>query len=155
MKGKKLSIFFLCLALVSCMPTPPKPRQIQNSFPIEKSFDSVWPAVIEVFAELNLPIMNMEKASGLITTDWISFDSSKVYSYMDCGDLSALAFTQKTRRGKFNVFVKKTDEKGCEIKINSVFETAVFYSGGVQTFPCVSKGVLEAEIYKRVTGKIK
>ncbi|MCX6578385.1 MAG: hypothetical protein NTV82_18600 [Candidatus Aminicenantes bacterium] len=155
MKGKKLIIFFLCLILASCMPTPPKPRQIQNSFQIEKPFDAVWTAVIEVFSELSLPIINIEKASGLIVTDWISFDSSKVYSYMDCGDLSALAFNQKTRRGKFNVFVKKTDEKNCEMKINSVFETAVFYSGGVQTFPCVSKGALEAEVYKRVTEKIK
>jgi len=155
MKSKKLSILFLCLTLASCMPTPPKPRQIQNSFQIEKPFDAVWQAVIEVFAELSLPIMNMEKASGLITTDWISFDSSKVYRYMDCGDQSALAFTQKTRRGKFNVFVKKNDDINCEMKINSIFETAVFYSGGVQTFPCVSKGALEAEVYKRVTEKIK
>jgi len=51
------------------MPTPPKPRQIQNSFQIEKPFDAVWTAVIEVFSELSLPIINIEKASGLIVTD--------------------------------------------------------------------------------------
>lgn len=149
MKINKLSILFLCFTLASCI-TPPKPRQIQNSFQIDKPFDAVWTAVIEVFAELSLPIMNMEKVSGLIVTDWIGLTNPAAYSYMDCGNVSTM-FSQLQRRGKFNVFVKKIGESNCEMKINSIFEA----TNGPQTFPCVSKGGLEAEVYKRVTEKIK
>jgi len=71
----KLKILFLglfCLYFLNCATAPP-PRQIQNSFPIEGEFDKVWTAIIETFSDLQLPIENIEKASGLITTDWIDF----------------------------------------------------------------------------------
>jgi hypothetical protein len=128
------------------------PRQIQNSFPIEKPFDSVWQAVIEVLAELNLPILNMEKASGLITTDWLLVNKT----YCDC---ESPGFTPATKehRGKFNVYVKKNSENTCEVKINCLYEMIIYYTGstGPRKYACVSTGKLEAEIFKRVQEKIK
>jgi len=57
---------------------------IQKSFLIEAPFDKIWEAIIETFAELQLPIQNMEKASGLITTDWIDFKGQTNEDYCDC-----------------------------------------------------------------------
>ena len=152
----KICTIFLCFGLVCCA-TAPAPRQIQSSFPVDKPFDPVWQAVIEVFAELNLSIMNLEKASGLITTEWISFRGQSNSGYCDCGGLGLNV--ELDRRGKFNVYVKKISDNSCEIKVNAVFDH-IIRSALDQTSPqlintCVSTGKMEAEFYKRFMEKIK
>jgi hypothetical protein len=149
MKNKFLAVIFLCFSLVCCA-TAPAPRQIQNSFPIDRPFDLVWQATIETFSDLNLPIMNMEKASGLITTDWLSANAT----YCDCGS-PGFTIATKEYRGRFNVYVKKISENSCEVKINCLYEMIVNYSSGPLKYPCVSTGKLEALIYKKITEKIK
>lgn len=152
----KLSAIFLCFGLICCA-TAPVPRQIQSSFPIDKPFEPVWQAVIEVFAELNLPIMNLEKASGLITTDWISFRGQSNTGYCDCGGLGLNV--ELDRRGKFNVYVKKISDNSCEIKVNAVFDHIVRYgldrNSTPSTSSCVSTGKMEAEFYKKFMDKMK
>lgn len=148
----------LGIVMLTACATAPVPRQIQNSFPLEKSFDPVWQAVIESFAELNLPIMNMEKASGLITTDWISFRGQKDETgYCTCGK-AGYPFAETDRMGRFNVYVKKMG-LGCEVKINAVFEQhnmdMITNSRTTRTRTCVSTGKLEADIYKLIIEKLK
>ena len=148
----------VCLMLAACA-TSPVPRQIQNSFPIEQPFEKVWQAVIETFAELNLPIMNMEKASGLITTDWISFRGQKNETgYCSCGS-AGYPFHEQDRRGKFNVYVKTVSIGSYEIKVNAVFEQfsvdVISSSGATRIRPCVSTGNLEKEIFDLVVTKTK
>jgi len=154
MKNRFLGIIFLSFGLMCCG-TAPKPQQIQNSFPIDKPFEAVWQSVIETFAELNLPILNMEKASGLITTDWISFRGQKDETgYCSCGK-EAFPYYEVDRMGKFNVYVKKVSDGACEVKINSIFEMTSAYENNVIKRSCFSTGKLEADIYKKVTEKIK
>jgi uncharacterized lipoprotein len=154
MKNRFFCAVVICLMLAACA-TSPVPRQIQNSFPIDQSFEKVWQAVIETFAELNLPIMNMEKASGLITTDWISFRGQKNETgYCSCGR-ARFPLSEVDRTGKFNVYVKKIGEGSCEIKVNSVFEKTAAYQDAVEKQFCVSTGKLEKEIYDRVLEKTK
>jgi uncharacterized lipoprotein len=144
----------VCLVLAACA-TAPMPRQIQNSFPIDQPFEKVWQAVIETFAELNLPIMNMEKASGLITTDWISFRGQKDEAgYCSCGK-AGFPFSEVERKGKFNVYVKKIEEASCEIKVNSSFEATAAYQDAIKSISCISTGNLEKEIYELVLAKTK
>jgi len=151
---------------------PPQPRQIQNTFPVDKPFDSVWQAVIEAFAELNLPIDNLERDSGLITTDWINFqEQNPENGYCDCGkvlipqssspdwimgrpikeeDVTAKTYTTFKVRGRFNVFVKESEQGPCEIKINSIFETDF----DTEQKSCLSTGRLEASLYKIIQKKL-
>jgi uncharacterized lipoprotein len=157
MKIKPIAILCLCFGLMSCA-TAPVQRQVPSSFPFDKPFDPVWQAVIETFAELNLPILNMEKASGLITTDWISFrGQDNTTGYCACGGLGTSV--EVDRRGRFNVYVKKVGESSCELKVNSVFEnntrSALVKDSLISVGNCVSTGKLEAEIYKRVSEKMK
>jgi hypothetical protein len=158
--NKLLSVFGVCLLLASCSTVkfiPPQPRQIQNTFPYDKPFDAVWQAAIEAIAELNLPISNFEKDSGLITTEWMNFPAQNPKDgYCDCGQ--TLVPTRgddkvpyKARatydvRGHFNIFVKKLEQGRCEIKINSVFESG--------RMSCVSTGRLEAGLNKIIQKKI-
>ena len=148
----RLSLFVaVCLILMACA-SAPVARQIQNSFPVDKDFDTTWQAVIETFAELNLPIMNMEKASGLITTDWIKLDDPQA---SDCGKMGMMS-SEVGRRVKFNVFVKRVGNVS-EMKVNAMFEALVQTYGShvIGTSSCYSTGKFEKEIYDRVLAKTK
>jgi len=155
---KKFFVLGMIFIGLACA-TAPAVRQIQNAFPIDKPFEEVWQATIETFSDLNLPILNMEKASGLITTDLISFRGQKNETgYCDCGKLTAMLEIEQDRFGKFNVYVKKTTDTSCEVRVNSVFEQAhTSYGQGNALFKrsCVSTGKLEADIFKRISEKIK
>ena len=153
MRIKILICGLVCLFLFGCA-TAPKPRQITNAFPIEKPFDDVWQAVIESFAELQLPILNMEKDSGLITTDWIDFTGQKNTDYCDCGGLGMNI--EIKRIGRFNVFVKRVATSSCEIQINSMYEQTVdeTMSSRIYKRKCVSTGKLEADMYRLIKSKL-
>ena len=158
MKIKILVLGLICLFIYGCA-TAPAPRQIVKAFPIEASFDEVWQAVIESFAEMNLPIANMEKDSGLITTDWIDFPLGKAGKEIcDCGGLGMNIETR--RAGRFNVFVKRGSMDSCEIQVNCIYEQtyeSVSLTGDpVPSYKraCVSTGKLEADICAMVKSKL-
>ena len=137
-------------ALASCG-APAMQHQIQSSFPMTQDFDRTWSAVIETFADLNLPISNMEKASGLIVTDWI--DYGRDTSTMDCGKIG-FPFIEVGRRGKFNVFVKSDGNGGTVMRVSSSFEITSSYENNVQRGVCYSTGALENRIRELVAGKL-
>jgi len=152
MKGKIFSLVMISLFAIGCA-TAPAPRTIENSFFIESDYDSVWSALIETFAELQLPIDNMEKDSGLITTDWVEFRGQTNEDYCDCG--SSGIYMEINRLGKFNVFVKKSTENSCKMTVNTMWEQTLQFSDTVSKRKCVSTGNLEKEIYDLVTAKIE
>lgn len=151
MKLKILSLIFVSLGLMNCA-SAPVPRQIAKTFPIAKSFDTVWPAVIESFADLNFPYLDIEKDSGLITTGWIDFTGQSNEEYADCGGLGLNS--EVLRVGRLNVFVKKVDENSCEVRVNCLFEQEIrFGDSPVSKKKCVSTGNLEAEIFNLIKTK--
>lgn len=156
MRVKKfLFLLVICFYLFGCGSLP-EPRIITNIFTIEADFDSIWTAIIETFSDLQLPIQNIEKASGLITTDWIDFTGETGKTYADYGKL-ALLETASTLEGKFNVFVKEMiKENSYEIRVNCTFEqnTQNFEGDFIRRIRCVSTGELEAEIYELILSKI-
>ena len=109
--------------------------------------DEVWDAVIDVFGERNWLISNMEKASGIITTDPMGADSK----YADCGK-SALFSSYRNYQGRFNVLVRANDE-GVDLRVTSTWAATVWntldsvISGSIE---CVSTGALERDIYEDV-----
>ena len=132
--------------------TAPMPRQIVNSFDYgDMEYDSVWSAVVETFAELNLPIDNMEKDSGLITTDHISFLGTGNDGVCDCGGTGILI--ERARTGKFNVFVKN-GSTGVSVRVNAQFEQTLEFDRSLSTRQCVSTGVLEARINDLIREKL-
>jgi len=154
MRIKILVLGLACLMIYSCA-TAPAPRQITKAFPIEATFDEVWPAVIESFAELNLPIQNVEKDSGLITTDWISFTGQKNTDYCDCGGLGISV--ERSREGRFNVFVKRTSDSSCEVVVNCIYRQTLETIKGTLagTRSCVSTGILEADMFEIIKSKLE
>lgn len=115
----------------------------------------MWQATIESFAELQLPIQNKEKDSGLITTDWIDFTGQKNTDYCDCGGLGMNI--ERSRAGRFNVFVKKTSGNSCEVKVNCVYEQTYEVTLTETTYKrkCVFTGKLEADMFELIKSKIE
>ena len=157
MRIKILVLGLTCLMIYNCATAPP-PRQIAKVFPIEAPFDEVWQAVIETFAEMNLPIVNMEKDSGLITTEWIAYPRGKAGNiYCDCGGLGLNVEIE--RRGRFNVFVRKITENSCELTVNCLYNQTIQPAMGdastQSTRSCVSTGKLEADMFEIVKSKLE
>jgi hypothetical protein len=151
MKTKIFIMGLVCLCLTYCA-TAPAPRTIVNSFAIEEDYDAVWSALIETFAELQLPIDNMEKDSGLITTDWIEFTGQTNEDYCDCGGLGINI--EVNRLGKFNVFMKKVTEDSCQMTINCTYEQTIKFGDNVAKRKCMSTGNLEKEMYDLVLARL-
>ena len=158
MRIKILFLGLICLMVYGCA-TAPAPRQIVKAFTIESSLDDVWIAVIDTFAEMNLPIANMEKDSGLITTDWEIYPRGKAGNvYCDCGGLGLNVEIE--RRGRFNVFVKRLTENSCELKVNCIYNRTIqpaFAKGsdGITSRNCISTGKLEAMMFEIVKSKLR
>lgn len=157
MRVKILILGLACLFFAYCA-TAPVPRQIVKAFTIEAPFDEVWQAVIESFADMNLPIANMEKDSGLITTDWEIYPRGKAGNvYCDCGGLGLNVEIE--RRGRFNVFVRRLTEYSCELKVNCIYNQTIQPalakgSTGITSRNCISTGKLEAEMFEMVKSKL-
>ncbi|MCK4306066.1 MAG: outer membrane protein assembly factor BamC [Candidatus Eisenbacteria sp.] len=139
-----VTIVFL-LAALGCA-TVPKPTTFSNSQVYQDDFDAVWTAVIEAFADNSWSIDNIEKASGLITTDWMrATNRSPVLA--DCGK-DIVGEPSEGVLGeillRFNVFVKST-AAGHAMRVTCTFKTVKDDSG------CLSKGVVEARLMDTVS----
>lgn len=144
-------ISFLAWGCTSMMPQSPQLNpDLQNVFIINANFDEAWTALIETFADLNLPINNMEKGSGLITTDWMATDKT----FCDCGS-SGLTTATIEIMGKFNVFLKESSESSCEMKVNCLYEKTIYYGMGPKKYSCISTGKLELSMYELIKDKVK
>ena len=161
MKTKIIAFFLFSLCFLSCATAPP-PRQIQNSWLIDRPFDDVWQAAIEVLPEMQLTIAQIEKDSGLITTNAVDLPMGD-RTYCDWGKLSWTQI-QKGLQGRFTVYVKKISEAQTELKIVAVYE--IFFDDSMDRAvnrtdrtiykrPCVSTGKMEADFYSKVLARFK
>ena len=157
---------FLIFVMVSCS-TPKKtvvqqaaPRVIQKERIISRPFDAVWQTAIEWFATHNTPIKNLDKSSGLISTEY-SVSIGDALKYMECARSSGSTSVQLTNyTGNFNVIIKRLADNSTKINVNVFFgctqnvykeqlhlfianETILISSARIN---CSSTGTLEKEI---------
>lgn len=148
----RLAMMVLCcvLAMTLGCATAPAPHTIKNAFHFTDGYDEVWAAVMESMAELSLPIQTLEKESGLIATDWISFEGLDA---CDCG--SAGIMTDSDRQGKFNIFAKRNAAGGVDVKINTVFQVRRSFDTTSRVITCYSTGLLESKLNGWINDKLK
>jgi hypothetical protein len=103
------------------------PPKIKNTFHVAGDFNAVWSRLIEALAEAQIPIITLEKDSGIIATGPVS---DPIGSTMICP-------TALENRGiiKFNIF-SRADGDSTKVVINSTFtaqrqnELVTCYSNG-------------------------
>lgn len=90
-------------ALTACHMVPPAPIAPRAATPVAASQSKTWDIVIALFAERNLPIKNMDRASGFIATDPLGVDYAK-HTGVDCG-ANVLHAPYYPRLASYSVFV--------------------------------------------------
>ena len=144
-------MYTLCFALVfAACATAPVARQFDRTatFP-GADFDAVWNAVIDLFGERGWAIDNMEKNSGLITTDWMTADES----YLDCGSAGALG-RNYDQMGRFNIVAREQSD-GVSLTVNTTWRARrQVLDGNPGATECFSTGVLERVVHEQVTLRI-
>lgn len=128
-----------------------------------KPFDAVWQTAIEWFATHNTPIKNLDKTSGLISTEY-SMSIGEAGKYMQCvqqgAKVGALTgfYTLDNYAGNFNVLIKKVNDNSTKVTVNVFFScsqnlnkyvnalSTKTYLASSTRINCSSKGALEREI---------
>lgn len=107
------------------------------------SFEATWRAILQTFAELDLPISTVEKESGVVATDWILV--------ADADDRMECRADARQPEMRFNVLVEEVSG-GTRMTITSGAR-ALDDDGALQR--CVSSGELERSIQRRVARKVE
>ncbi len=138
----RVAVVIALALLLGCATAPREPTNsiARSRCPIHST--GYGEATIETMAELNLPINKREKASGLVTTDWILVPTE----YLDCGD-SGLA-TEQDHQGRFNIFVRpvQSDADQVQLSVNSSFQALRVLGSSRGRIECVSPGTLEGQM---------
>lgn len=126
--------------------TAPGKHTVKEAASVSADVDQTWIAVIDVFAEHNWPIQTVDKASGLIVTDWIRVDRPEADDAADCG--SAPLRDNFGADVRFSVRVR-AEGRGAKVHVVTTWR------GRPQPIDCTSKGWVEDLIHREVRDKVR
>ena len=145
-------VAIIASALCASCAAPPVATEFEDSTTFAHSFDDVWTAAMEVFADNMWAIDTLEKDSGLITTDWLELNVRGKEIYADCGKDMA-GTVNMPGYVKFNVFVKRAGPD-VMVRVNCHFKPLIETAGFGEKKTCLSKGHLEARIFADLNEKL-
>ena len=116
---KRAIILTMAVAVLACG-APAVKHDFVNHRLLASDFQKTWNAVIDFFAENNVPIKTIDKSSGLIYAEHQIFPET----WIDCGQPSAYeGFSDYT--GNFNVLVRGVDDS-IQVRVTATFGTGVW-----------------------------
>lgn len=141
----------LTLGLLASCASAPQVHEFQKTWTMTSDFDRTWAATVEVFAEHGWSIATLEKASGIIVSEWLHLNAADAAEFYDRGN-SGLA-TTRTREAKFNVFVR---QNGADVTltVNASFREQRSFDQSVWYQECTSLGALEARLYSLIAERL-
>ncbi len=149
---KKIFLMLSVVMFCGCA-TPPAQYDFESKETLTGSYDDVWSAVMETFAELNLSITTLEKDSGLVAAKAGGISEN----YSDCGK-PGLYLSVGDRSVSFNVFVKSLDHETQKVTIASEYSAAVMEIMYGPKFShmvwCNSTGLLEESMLASIKSKL-
>ena len=126
---------------------------------IPLSYDKVWQNTIDWFAINNTPIKTLDKASGIIASDY-NLRIGSENDYCDCGKITRGLFLNYSLRdytGNINVLARKVSDDSTKITISSFFKAnRILYDSNErkQVFSdvvnCNSTGRIEREFFQAI-----
>ncbi len=113
------------------------------------SFTEAWDLVVGEFASRGWTIDDLERDSGIITSEWVSTEGDFYPSYRDCGS-PGLRANLSNYRGRFSVVVRETDN-GVSVEVTTDWEVTKSTSRAIGIEECFSTGLLEGEFHRALS----
>ena len=135
----------LLTAVIGCVHGPTTQLTTRAATDVNASFDRTWNAVIDVFAERNIPIATIDKSSGFVATTALGVADPKetTQQWADCGNLPAT-------RATYNVLVRGTgDHSTVKVTVKWVAWRSLGMFGD-DSRECVTRHVWEAAVESEV-----
>jgi hypothetical protein len=157
-------LFLLCLPLIvavmACGPgfRPPTPREPPPDQVYDATFDEVWGAVLETITDLEIPIENLEKASGFIRSDFMRFPEGEYDTFMDCGEVrvSGTWWPVARRQGfrsqaRVTLLVREIEAGKVSIRLRALMRGV---TGEGVMHECESTGLFEQTFFREFEQRI-
>lgn len=110
-------------ATTKTAPAPAVVKVWSKQRAINKSFDKIWQSTIELLATYNMPIKNLDKTSGFISTEYKEVTGNPS-QYMECSGSSS-TFSGKVeltnQGGNMNILVKKISDDSTLVTVNCFY----------------------------------
>ena len=145
MKARFAAIFGVLFLTVGCAASPPVPAPAREETVVAVSFAATWDATIDHFAEDNIPISTIERASGIVATTRLGVDPETALIASDCGTGQGIYYDVRFRATDaiYNVLVRG-DERSSTVRVT------VSWSNPAASFECTTTGVWEAETQEAI-----
>ncbi len=144
------SVGGLSAVLISCVVGPSLADTGPRSMTLDATLPRVWRAALTAFTDLNIPIENVESASGFIRSDEMILEGDQEISGLtaseiaDCGSEMEMARTESgTTYLAFTLLLEEAEGGGTSIRLQSSFRNHERGALGDENVRCVSKGALE------------
>ena len=125
MNARVLILSFCFLLIVSGCGSPMVKPTIKNTYTYNATFDDAWKATVQTFSERSLPVSELEKDSGFITTQSHIID----YGIFSETTLDAIAVHPNIAFGiwenpkmSVNAFISSISPEKTSVKVNTHIE---------------------------------
>jgi len=115
------------------------------------SFTEAWDLVVGEFASRGWTIDDLERDSGIITSEWASAEGDLYQSYRDCGSAGFRA-NFSNYRGRFHAVVREIDD-GVSVGFTTSWEATRNSSNSISIVECQSSGLLELDLHRTLRRK--
>lgn len=129
--------------------TAPKPHEVERTTLISGNYEDTWTGVLDLFTDRGWAIDKVDKASGIITTDWMTLKDN-ADPLADCG--SAPLASDDATQFTYTVRVKALDDGSASVTLNAHFRRLRSFDGRSGIVQCESRGVAERKFGERVSG---
>lgn len=169
----ELVLFTMLVAAAGCIAyVPPPPESARPATSVAGSYDSTWAAVVSYFADRNLPIRTIEKASGIIVAEALRSDLVNRYPvleangkpkyrngypvmgpavYANCGSYGG---DIDPASASFNVRVLG-DATRSTVRVTTRFRGMYGSGSSAQTVECTSTGKFESDLEAMVKKSVE
>lgn len=166
-------IFIVIFLIQSCGTTKQTvvvssaPRIIEKERIINKSFESIWQNTIELLATYNMPIKNLDKASGFISTEYklITGTPSQYASCFGANSTFMGKVELTNHGGNLNIMLKRISDDSTKVTVNCFYScmknkykyanilSSTYVLESTERIDCETTGLLERAILDYVSSK--